>query len=90
MTPFYYRNHIRSAGVIRKSRIMTAFSSYLLPVSGGRGLPELPPEGLVGPEDLKESNRGIVLPRVDSVIGPEKYSYTKTNIRRNIYRIPIS
>jgi len=65
--------------------------TYLLPVNGGRGLPDLPPEGLVGPEDLKESNRGVVLPtRVDSVIGPEKYSYTKANIRRNIYRIPIS
>jgi AcrB/AcrD/AcrF family len=31
------------------------------------------------------------LPRpVDSVLGPEKYSYTVTNIRRNICRIPIS
>jgi eukaryotic-like serine/threonine-protein kinase len=64
--------------------------TYLLPVSGGRGLPESPPEGLVDSEDSKKSNRGIVLPRVDSVLGPEKYSYTKTNIRRNIYRIPIS
>jgi hypothetical protein len=27
---------------------------------------------------------------VDSVLEPEKYSYTITNIRRNIYRIPIS
>ena len=64
--------------------------TYLLPVSGERGLPQLPPEGLDGPEDLKKWNRVIVLPRgVDSVLGPEKYSYTVTNIRRNIYRIPI-
>lgn len=64
---------------------------YLLPVSGKRPLPDLPPEGLNGPEDLKNSNRRIVLPRgVDSVLGPQKYSYTVTNIRRNIYRIPIS
>ena len=64
--------------------------AHLLPVSRGRGLPELPPEGLSGPEDLRKWNRGIVLPRgVDSVLGPEKYSYTIMNIRRNIYRIPI-
>jgi serine/threonine protein kinase/Tol biopolymer transport system component len=64
--------------------------TYLLPVSGKRGLPELPPEGLSGPENLKTSNGGMVPPRVDSLLGPEKYSYTIMNIRRNIYRIPIS
>jgi hypothetical protein len=64
--------------------------TYFLPVSGERGLPELPPEGLSGPEDFKKSNARMVLPRVDSALGPEKYSYTITNIRRNIYRIPIS
>jgi Tol biopolymer transport system component len=66
--------------------------TYLLPVSSGRGLPELPLEGLSRPEDLEKSNRATALPRgvVDSVLGPEKYSYTVTNIRRNIYRIPIS
>jgi eukaryotic-like serine/threonine-protein kinase len=64
--------------------------TYLLPVSSGRGLPELPPEGLSGPEDLSKSNRATVLPRVvDSALGSQKYSYTITNIRRNIYRIPI-
>ena len=65
--------------------------TYLLPVIGERGVPALPPEGLGDPEDLKESGRGTALPRgVDSVLGPEKYSYTLKNIRRNIYRIPIS
>jgi hypothetical protein len=64
--------------------------TYFLPVSGERGLPESPPEGLSGPEDLKRSNGGMVPPRVDSALGPEKYSYIITNIRRNIYRIPIS
>ena len=64
--------------------------TYFLPVSGERGLPEFSPEGLSGPEDLRKSHAGMALPRVDSVLGPEKYSYTITNIRRNIYRIPIS
>jgi hypothetical protein len=65
--------------------------TYLLPVVGKRGLPELSPEGLRGPEDFRKSNRGMILPgEVDSVLDPGKYSYTITNIRRNIYRIPIS
>ena len=65
--------------------------TFLLPVNRERGLPELPPEGFGGPEEVKKSNRVIVLPNgVDSAFGPEKYSYTMTNIRRNIYRIPIS
>jgi eukaryotic-like serine/threonine-protein kinase len=68
-----------------------SLETYLLPVDGENGLPELPPQGLSGPEDSRKANRLTVLPRgVDSVFGPEKYSYTITNIRRNIYRIPIS
>jgi serine/threonine protein kinase/Tol biopolymer transport system component len=68
-----------------------SMETFLLPMNGKLGLSELPPEGLSGPEDLRKSNRVIVLPRgVDSTFGPEKYSYTLTNIRRNIYRIPIS
>jgi eukaryotic-like serine/threonine-protein kinase len=68
-----------------------SLETYLLPVSAESGLPDLPPEGLSGPEDSRKSNRVTVLPKgVDSVLGPEKYSYTITNIRRNIYRIPIS
>jgi Tol biopolymer transport system component len=68
----------------------TVGKTYLLPVSGEHGLPELPPEGFSGPEDVKPG-RVITLPHdADSVLGPNKYSYTMTNIRRNIYRIPIS
>jgi eukaryotic-like serine/threonine-protein kinase len=64
--------------------------TYSWPVSAERGLPDLPPEGLSGPEDSRKTNRVTVLPKgVDSVLG-EKYSYTITNVRRNIYRIPIS
>ncbi len=65
-------------------------STYFLPVVRERGLPDLPPEGLSGPVDLRESHRAMLPQRVDSALGPEKYSYTITSIRRNIYRIPIS
>lgn len=65
--------------------------TYLLPVSAERGLPDLPLEGLSDPEDSKKVNRVTILPKgVDSVLGPGRYSYTIMNIRRNIYRIPIS
>jgi eukaryotic-like serine/threonine-protein kinase len=66
--------------------------TFLLPVSAEHGLlPDLPPEGLTTPEDSRKAHRVSVLTKgVDSEFGPEKYSYTITNIRRNIYRIPIS
>jgi hypothetical protein len=66
--------------------------TFVLPVvSAERELPDLPPEGLSGPEDSRKANQVTVLPKgVDSVMGPEKYSYTITNVRRSIYRIPIS
>jgi len=68
-----------------------SLETYLLPVSAESRLPDLPPEGLSGPEDSRKAIRVTVLPRgVDAVLGPEKYSWTITNIRRNIYRIPIS
>jgi len=68
-----------------------SLETYLLPVSAERGLPDLPPGGLSGPEDATKANRVTVLPKgADSAFGPEKYSYTITNVRRNIYRIPIS
>ena len=68
-----------------------SLETYSLPVRAERGLPDLPPEGLSGPEDARKVNRVTVLPKgADSAFGPERYSYTVTNIRRNIYRIPIS
>ena len=65
--------------------------TFLLPMSAERGLPDLPPEGLATPEDSRKAHRVSVLTKgVDSEFGPGKYSYTITNVRRNIYRIPIS
>lgn len=54
------------------------------------GLPEVPPGGFHGPGDVKNVVKTTDRTQlVDSVIGPEKYSYTVTTIRRNIYRVPI-
>jgi hypothetical protein len=64
-------------------------STYLLTVSGESGLPKLPPEGLSSPEDLKKLHETMLSQRADSVLLPQKYSYTMMSIRRNIYRVPI-
>jgi hypothetical protein len=65
-------------------------SIFCLPVIVERGLPELPPQGLRGPEDIRKPRQQMLPRRVNSVLGPEKYSYTIASIRRNIYRIPLS
>jgi hypothetical protein len=48
-------------------------------------------EGGCTPEaGTKELAKGVMVGTpVDLVVSPEKYSYTKVNIRRNIYRVPI-
>ena len=61
----------------------------LVPVMKGSGLPDVPTGGWRGPEDVKGKGDFKLPPRVDSVIGPQKYAYTRTTIRRNIYRVPI-
>ena len=60
-----------------------------LPV-GKTGLPELPAGGLRGPDDLKAASKSTLLPRgLDSAMSPQRYSFTRTTVRRNIYRVPI-
>jgi Tol biopolymer transport system component/predicted Ser/Thr protein kinase len=64
--------------------------SYLLAVKKETGLPELPKGGVSGPQELRTLRNAKLLPgAVDSVLGPEKYAYTKMNVRRNIYRLPL-
>ncbi len=64
--------------------------TLLLPTRRETGLPQLPPDGL-GPEELQTVNgKNNFLPvAADSLVGPDKYCYTKTTTRRNIYRVPI-
>jgi Tol biopolymer transport system component len=63
-------------------------NTELLPVKKESGLPDLPKEGLGRPEDtLGIVGRMMVGQRVISAVGPDKYAFTKTNVRRNIYRV---
>jgi eukaryotic-like serine/threonine-protein kinase len=60
----------------------------LLPVRTGTGLPDLPKNGIRQPEDIISiAGRVPLRPGVNSALSPEKYAFTKTNVRRNIYRV---
>ena len=73
------------------NRAAETFSdTFLMQVRQATGLPDLPPDGLHRSRDLKGVVERIPGSRaVDSVIGPEKYSYTVSATRRNIFRIPV-
>jgi hypothetical protein len=65
-------------------------STFMLPVNAARGIPNLPPEGVATGDALKGDKRLIVIPQqIDSAMGPNHYSYTRHETRRNIYRIPL-
>lgn len=65
--------------------------TYALPVSRESGLPILPPDGITRTEDLTGMRGAVRIPAlVDSGLGPSVYAYTRQNIRRNLYRIPLA
>ena len=65
-------------------------NTYVLPVNPARGIPNFPPGGLTTEVDMKRDKRAIVIPQdIESAVRPNYYSYTRHNIRRNIYRIPL-
>lgn len=64
-------------------------NTYALPVNPARGIPNFPSGGVTG-ADLKADKRVIVIPQeIESAVRPNYYSYTRHNIRRNIYRVPL-
>lgn len=73
---------------------LQGINSYSMPVNPARGIPDLPAGGIRGDADfkaaLKADKRVAVIPRgIDSAAGPNFYTYTLRNTRRNIYRIPL-
>ena len=63
-------------------------NAYFLPLRGASGLPELPADGVRGASDLKNTKKAKEVPHViGSAAGPDFYSFTQSNVRRNIYRI---
>jgi Tol biopolymer transport system component len=64
--------------------------TYMLPVNPARSLPDFPLGGINAEADLKKDKRIVVIhQQIDSAVGPNYYSYTRQNTRRNIYRIPL-
>ena len=64
--------------------------SYVLPVLQNSGLPRLPSTGVSRIEDLAQLKSTAVIPWwVDSALNPALYAYTRQNIRRSLYRIPL-
>src|SRR5207253_10642508 len=65
-------------------------NTYMLPVSPARGIPNFPAGGITTGAELKADNRVLVIPQqLESAAGPNHYSYTRQNTRRNTYRIPL-
>jgi len=62
--------------------------TQLLPVRSDTGLPDFPKNGVAKSEDTRGiPGRVVLVPEVTSVVNPEKYAFTKANVRRNIYRV---
>jgi Tol biopolymer transport system component/tRNA A-37 threonylcarbamoyl transferase component Bud32 len=64
--------------------------TYMFPVNPARGIPDFPADGFASDADLQKQKGITVIPlQIDSAVGPNFYSYTRVNTRRNIYRIPL-
>jgi hypothetical protein len=65
-------------------------NSYFLTPETGRAVPKLPPGGVLDGKELQALNEvKATAAEVESAMTPDFYSYTRTSIRRNLYRIPI-
>jgi eukaryotic-like serine/threonine-protein kinase len=64
--------------------------TWLLPPQHDSQIPKLPPSGIARIEDLTNIKSATQIPeRIDSIISPSVYAFTRRNIRRNLYRIPL-
>jgi hypothetical protein len=64
--------------------------TYSLPVQRTTGLPTLPSKLVTKLSDLKSVPGARFLPQmVDSAVSPWFFAFTRTRIRRNLYRIPL-
>ena len=64
-------------------------NTYALPLQR-TGLPKLPPGGISSPQELNRMKVPILAPGVIESGGtPSQYAYTRSTVRRNLYRIPV-
>jgi Tol biopolymer transport system component len=63
--------------------------TYILPLRRN-GLPVLPANGISSPDDLAKMKATVAPPGVSESGGtPSLYAFTRTTVRRNLYRIPL-
>jgi Tol biopolymer transport system component len=63
-------------------------STYALPLQA-TGLPKLPPGGISADELIKMKVPAIAPGIAESAGTPSQYAYTRSTVRRNLYRIPL-
>ncbi len=65
--------------------------TYFVETDKRTGLPRLPPDGVASGEDLRKVGKvEEVGDAVESALSPQMYSFTRTQVRRNLYRIYIT
>jgi len=71
--------------------IMNGFETYFLPFEDGIAMKKSSEDGfaVVSPESLGKGPWKRKLLDVDSAISPEVYTFTRQDVRRNLYRIPV-
>ena len=64
--------------------------SFIVPVLGKAGLPQIPNGGFSGPDDFKKITAAKSIDKeVQSVVTSSFYAYQVDDIRRSLYRIPL-
>ena len=64
--------------------------TYVLPAVHGSEFPKLPAEGLGGREEVAAVKGAKLIPElVGGGLNDTVYPFTRTNVRRNLYRIPL-
>jgi len=64
--------------------------SYFVPTEKGVGLPKFGADGPADSEELKKLGKTNGIDEsVESAVSPEVYSFTRTRVRRNLYRVPV-
>jgi hypothetical protein len=65
-------------------------NTYAFPVIHDLGLPKTPSGGFAGIQDMPKEKTNPPIPwSVESAVSPSVYAYSRTNTRRNLYRIQL-
>jgi DNA-binding winged helix-turn-helix (wHTH) protein/Tol biopolymer transport system component len=85
----YFYVRLRDVGSMGKGKV------YVIEVPSGQTLPTLPPTGIHSADDFKGMNVVSVIDTSGFSVfspgpNPTTYAYTRKNVQRNLFRIPLS